>query len=218
MKHLISYIHFDNKLNIKRLKHFQESLVYKVFDGQPIDKSITFPTIQFKLFEKNLFVVAFDDYGLMFIDKIINRDLSSVSIDVINQDLRIKKVYVKNYEPAFLGTLLEYRIDNYIPFHSVSYVNFRALDPHNEQQINYFRRFVKRHLGQFMRLAGMGKNEFNEKLILEIKEIEEKPTRLLYNMMLKPFTVTCRVNLMLPSCVGIGRLNKYGFGNITPID
>ncbi len=216
MKHLISYIHFNNQLSIRNLKDFKECLVDRVFDGEPIDKEDSYPTIQFKLFEKNLFVVAFDDYGIKFIDKIINSDLSTVKIDETGEDLKISRVYVKNYEPEFSSSLLHYKLKSYIPFHTASYVSFRALDGHEEQQHEYLRRFVKRHLSQFMRFVNMDKKEFNEKLQLEIEYFSEKSTRLLYNTMLKPFDIKLKVNLILPNCIGLGRFNKYGFGNIAP--
>ena len=216
MKHLISYIHFNNQLNIKKLKHFQECLVDHVFDGEPIDKEISYPAIQFKLFEKNLFVVAFDDYGIKFIDKIINSDLSSMKLDETGEDLKISRVYVKNYKPEFSSSMLDYKLKSYIPFHTASYVSFRALDGHEEKQRTYLKRFVKRHLSQFIRFVSMDKNEFNKNLQLDIEYYSEKPTRLLYNTMLKPFDIKVKINLILPSCIGLGRFNKYGFGNITP--
>ncbi len=215
MKHVVSYIHFDNQLSIKKLRHFKDCLVKKVFDGQNIDSTDSYPAIQFKLFHQRLMVVAFDDYGMMFINKIINSDLSSVTIEDLNEELKIRSLYVKNFELKFADNRLLYRIVNYIPFHTASYVSFRSLDQHPDKQREYLRRFVKRHIKQLYTFTESDKKLFNEKLYLDVITFEERSTRLLYGTMLKPFDVVIKTNLSLPTCIGIGRFAKYGFGNIT---
>ena len=144
--------------------------------------------------------------------------MSTMIIKDINEELKIKQLYVKNYEPEFVDSMFVYKINNYIPFHTASYVSFRSLDGHPDLQKDYLRRFVKRHISQFFRFVNVDKEEFQKNLSLELISFEERPTRLLYNTMLKPFDIRFRANIMLPGCIGLGRLNKYGFGNLLTED
>ena len=218
MKHIISYIYFDNILQIKNLKILQNHLENKIFDGNPIETYNIYPFIQYKILKHKLFIVALDKYGLTFVDKIINQKITSFILEKNEQKLEIIKLNVCNFYPKFLNKQISYIIDNYIPFRSVSYINFRSLSENKDKQKEYIARFLKQHILQFMHYMDMDLKEFNEKFYLDIISIEEKKTRLLYKTMLKPFFIKFKTNLLLPNYIGLGRLNKLGFGNIKLIE
>jgi len=212
MQFLVSYIKFDNKLNPNKL-HLLDQKLIDLLDEINLKKYENFPYIQYKIIDEKLWTVSYKNIGLKFIDKIINSDISNISIEEINCNLVINRVSCKKLDLDFYkNKSFVYEIKNYIPFHSISYLTFTNLE--KDKKKDYLTKFIKRHLHHFFRFIGFDRETINNHSWMDLIDYQEKKTRILYGAMVKSFDVIIKTNIFLPEYIGIGRFSKYSGGMI----
>lgn len=190
-----------NQKNILYHNHDENGVVYK------------YPRIQYKRLQQKASIVCVNE-GVEAIHELFTSGHFTYQIGNRKEDMRILSVNTYETDLDYCDDLKGYRLRSWLPLNSENYKKYQSME-RLADKVTFLEEKLVGNLLSFFTSIGF---RANDPIKLNITNILDQRLARYKNVKLMAFDVEFKVNMNLPSYIGLGKSASVGFGTLTRIN
>lgn len=211
---------FDNDLSFSEIPKFrgaviasleQKNILYHNHDENGV--IYKYPRIQYKCLQQKATIVCIKE-GVEAIHELFTSGNFTYHIGNREEEMHILSVNTYENDLDFCGNMKGYRLRNWLPLNSENYKEYQTKERLADKVTFLEEKLIGNILSFFTSIGFRADKqiELNITDILNQKLVKYKHVKLM------AFDVEFKVNLVLPSYIGLGKSASIGFGTLTRIN
>lgn len=189
-----------NQKNILYHNHDENGVVYK------------YPRIQYKRLQQKAAIVCVKE-GVEAIHELFTSGHFTYHIGNREEEMHILSVNTYENDLDFCDDMKSYRLRNWLPLNSENYKEYQSME-RLADKVTFLEEKLVGNLLSFFTSIGF---RANEQIKLNITNILDQRLAKYKSVKMMAFDVEFKVNLKLPSYIGLGKSASVGFGTLTRI-
>lgn len=211
---------FDNDLSFSEIPKFrgaviasleQKNILYHNHDENGV--IYKYPRIQYKQLQQKAAIICIKE-GVEAIHELFTSGNFTYHIGNREEEMHILSVNTYENDLDFCGNMKGYRLRNWLPLNSENYKEYQTKERLADKVTFLEEKLIGNILSFFTSIGFRADKqiELNITDILNQKLVKYKHVKLM------AFDVEFKVNLVLPSYIGLGKSASIGFGTLTRIN
>lgn len=189
-----------NQKNILYHNHDENGVVYK------------YPRIQYKRLQQKAAIVCVKE-GVEAIHELFTSGHFTYHIGNREEEMHILSVNTYENDLDFCDDMKSYRLRNWLPLNSENYKEYQSME-RLADKVTFLEEKLVGNLLSFFTSIGF---RANEQIKLNITNILDQRLAKYKSVKMMAFDVEFKVNMNLPSYIGLGKSASVGFGTLTRI-
>lgn len=210
-------LQFANDISTAEIPQFRGAVIASLEQGNILyhnhDKDgviYKYPRIQYKRLHQKAAIIAINE-GTEVIQELFESGNFTYRIGDREVKMQIQSIDVYETDIDFCNEMKDYRLRNWIPLNSENYKEYQTMERLADKVVFLEKKLVGNLLSFFTSIGFRANNQIDVSLtdILDQRLVRYK------NVKLMAFDVEFKVNLALPSYIGLGKSVSLGFGTLT---
>lgn len=212
-------LRFDNNLSSVEIPKFrgavieslnQKDILYHNHDENGV--VYKYPRIQYKRLQQKAAIVCVKE-GVEAIHELFTSGHFTYHIGNREEEMHILSVNTYENDLDFCEDMKGYRLRNWLPLNSENYKEYQSME-RLADKVTFLEEKLVGNLLSFFTSIGF---RANEQIKMNITNILDQRLAKYKSVKMMAFDVEFKVNLKLPSYIGLGKSASVGFGTLTRI-
>ena len=213
-------LRFENELSLEEVPKFrgavidslnQKNILYHNHDENGV--IYKYPRIQYKRLNQKAAIICINE-GVEAVHELFTSNNFFYQIGDRKEQMRIQSIDVYETNLDYCDEMKGYRLRNWLSLNSENYKEYQSLERLADKVVFLEEKLIGNLLSFFTSIGFRA----NEQIRLNITDILDQKLVRYKHVKLMAFDVEFKVNLNLPSYIGLGKSASIGFGTLTRIN